>query len=267
MKRSIIYFTTGFAAIALLIVNATQKYAHSNTSGAPTSGACTGCHSGSVLTSDNTFISITDTALGEVQNYVAGKRYLIGVGFDEDSAIAKAGFAFSATAGTFSKFLSLDNTLQITNGYVTHTRSGTSEAQWLFWWQAPATASAPVSFTLFLNEANNDNSTSGDKIYRVQQTLQASPTSIPSIFGSTGIHVFPNPAKDVISMFYQLTQPTATTVSIYSLDGKIQQVVATDSNQSGKQELSVPLENLAPGIYILRLEAGDEVISRKLVIQ
>jgi hypothetical protein len=267
MKRKFVYTIGLLAATAIVLYSGSQQNAHSNSSGAPTSGACTGCHSGSILSSDDVFVVLTDTAFTPVDAYQAGQTYLIGFG-SNDSTINKAGFALSATAGTFSKLFSTDNTISITSGFVTHTTIGTADTEWGARWTAPSSATSPVTFTLFFNEANGDGGIGGDKIYRRQLVLAPSTaTGLGSTTNPLALHTFPNPAKQELNIAYQLPTASDVTITIYTIDGKVKQSITNNANLSGIQEAKLTLDQFEPGIYFIRIDTGTYQATRKIIVQ
>jgi PKD repeat protein len=93
------------------------------------------------------------------------------------------------------------------------------------------------------------------------QSLYLSSVSIPD-HQAESITIYPNPARDKV--FIKSTITGNCTVSLVDLSGKqvIQQEIYLDKEETA----AVPLKNLQPGIYCLRLEQGNEFIFCKLAI-
>lgn len=267
MKRNFVYTAGLFAALAIVLYSGSTQNAHSSSNGAPISGSCTGCHSGSILSSDDVFIEITDTASSPVTAFQAGQTYLIDFGSNATS-INKAGFALSATGGIFARRTTTDNTINITSGFVTHTTAGNTNAEWAVRWTAPQTTTAPITFTLFFNEANGDGGTGGDKIYREQLVLAPSTaTGLSNENNLLALHAFPNPAKQELNLMYNLPSASDVTITLYSIDGKVKQMLKTEAYMSGNQQVKITLDDLQAGIYFVRIDAGDHQATRKIIIQ
>ncbi|MEO0078298.1 MAG: FlgD immunoglobulin-like domain containing protein, partial [candidate division WOR-3 bacterium] len=89
---------------------------------------------------------------------------------------------------------------------------------------------------------------------------------------STGISVWPNPGRPGIRLDYSLPEPAHVRLRIYDAAGKLvrdlldaparagRHTVRWDGNNGSGQEV-------AAGIYFVKLEAGDAVLARKLVLQ
>lgn len=78
---------------------------------------------------------------------------------------------------------------------------------------------------------------------------------------------FPNPFNPTTQISYQLDSPAEVSLTIYSLTGqKVQTLLNSEFKPAG--EFSVPFDagNLASGIYIYRLRAGDQMFTRKMTL-
>ena len=76
--------------------------------------------------------------------------------------------------------------------------------------------------------------------------------------------MYPNPAKDVVNLAYNLTDTNAI-VSIYDVTGRLVHEVALDS-VSGTRELNV--SSYPAGVYMVLVKRGAEVVSSsKLVVE
>ncbi len=142
-------------------------------------GICTACHGapGSQGSLNIVFPGST---------YTAQDTVLVSVVLTDPQA-SRWGFELvaldgnSATAASAGTLVPADGTTQIsTSGsrtYIKHTSGGTYpgqtlQAQWTFFWIAPATGGTPVYFYAAGNAANGDGSTGGDLIYSTSAVLQ-----------------------------------------------------------------------------------------------
>ncbi len=96
-----------------------------------------------------------------------------------------------------------------------------------------------------------------------------------TIGGSSGIdtwqalqnlEVYPNPVSDVMHLAYYLTRPQDVKVGIMDMSGRTVKEYAYPSTQAGSQQLSLPVHEFAPGLYLLQVRAGDYLQTRKLHI-
>ncbi len=153
----------------------------SQRTGAPgDAGTCntSGCHSGSATNSGSGQLLLT----GLPASYTPGAT-LTGLQLTlQDPTASRWGFQLVAKTaqGVVTGTLTPENTtFAQTNseGYLEHKSTGTfsgtsSEASWTFRWTAPTAGAGAVTFYAAGNAANNNGSSSGDKIY----TLISPPT-------------------------------------------------------------------------------------------
>lgn len=85
--------------------------------------------------------------------------------------------------------------------------------------------------------------------------------SIGSITLDAAVKVYPNPANEVLFIEAPLTGNNVITVSVYSVIGKL---VYQESFTNSGQPHALNLSSVkADGIYFIRLQSGDETITRK----
>ncbi|MBA3899010.1 MAG: T9SS type A sorting domain-containing protein [Bacteroidetes bacterium] len=75
------------------------------------------------------------------------------------------------------------------------------------------------------------------------------------------IKVFPNPAKDELTVFAGSTE--ISTISILTING---QVLSRKSFKPGDDH-SVSVSNIPPGLYLLVMEIGNERVVKKIIIE
>jgi hypothetical protein len=78
---------------------------------------------------------------------------------------------------------------------------------------------------------------------------------------------FPNPFNPTTQISYQLDSPSEVSLSIYSLTGqKVGTLINGEFKQAGEYSVPFDASNLASGIYIYRLRAGDQMFTRKMTL-
>ncbi len=268
MKKTVLQIFT-LACVSITVIAALNTTpAISSTSGAPQS-ACTGCHGGPVNTDPSFSLAVFDTAtLDDVTEYQPGKTYGVEV-FMTKLGTTKFGFSLTKSAGTFA-IASGDNSAQIASGgYATHTSSGTvsgdGDIGWDILWTAPT--SGTVNFQAYINATNNDGSDNGDMIYGKQLSISPLATGLPSVLSNMGMHIFPNPANDVINLQYELKASSELNITLFDLSGKRVATLFNGTQTQGKQELMLNTAELNNGIYLLQMNVGNELLTRKVIIQ
>lgn len=78
---------------------------------------------------------------------------------------------------------------------------------------------------------------------------------------------YPNPFNPTTQITYQLDNPSEVTLSIYSITGqKVGTLINGEFKQAGEYSVSFNASNLASGIYIYRLRAGDQMFTRMMTL-
>lgn len=79
------------------------------------------------------------------------------------------------------------------------------------------------------------------------------------------VSIYPNPATSTTTLSGQFATGEALNICIYNITGLCLKNWEFASRQSGKQEFTLNLGDLPTGIYFLRLQAGNEVVAKKIV--
>lgn len=93
------------------------------------------------------------------------------------------------------------------------------------------------------------------------------PTAINNSFSLDGsFSLYPNPTNGLLAVDFSIAGNAAYQLQLFTPEGKDVLSVRGNVNEPGiKQQLD--LSPLAKGVYFLRLQAGDEIVSRKVVLQ
>jgi PKD repeat protein len=93
--------------------------------------------------------------------------------------------------------------------------------------------------------------------------------NIPSALQNINIlkawSVFPNPAHNTISINYTLSTASKVVISLYNVLGN-RMHYETNAEQSGEQNKLIDISKLSNGIYVLQIQTGDQVVSRKIAV-
>lgn len=85
-------------------------------------------------------------------------------------------------------------------------------------------------------------------------------------FGSDVV-IYPNPATGFASVSYELTAESDVQIGLYDIHGRLVQSVANATQTAGTYEAPVDLSNVAPGVYFVKVQAGEQVITKKLTVE
>ena len=151
----------------------------------------------------------------------------------------------SENAGTASEVL-ISNTTTVSSTYVAYVYGYNG-------------ANSPLCYNLTVSlSASNwrtDGSTDGETIEM----------ELPVVFENAGFGMYPNPAKDLITIEVPVEEESDVQVSILDASGR----VAVQENRvmgKGNNQIQVQLGRLVTGIYFVQVRNGDTVNTRKLVV-
>jgi hypothetical protein len=79
------------------------------------------------------------------------------------------------------------------------------------------------------------------------------------------LHIYPNPASDIINIQMEIVKLESTTVELYDLSGKL---IATHSNISdlGTGEFQLDVADISNGVYVVRVTNGEEVHTGRVIV-
>jgi hypothetical protein len=77
---------------------------------------------------------------------------------------------------------------------------------------------------------------------------------------------YPNPADDSLTIHYELTQNATVKLHIYDVAGRLVETLVSGEQTAGRHSINWDSSVAATGVYLLRLEANGEVITKRAVI-
>ena len=81
------------------------------------------------------------------------------------------------------------------------------------------------------------------------------------------LSLFPNPAKDNISLSYSLQQSSDVSIDIYNIIGSKVLSIVKENQSSGKHDLLINFPNkISSGVYFMKVNAGKSSESFKFII-
>ncbi len=118
----------------------------------------------------------------------------------------------------------------------------------------------PVAANVYYQSFKADFNALGGTLAHQDGCTTAVPELAPSINGLT---VSPNPSVGNFILSCKINKPQQLTVSIISIDGKVNNIILNEWQNSGyfKRQFAVP----SPGIYVIRVISGNEVYTQRLI--
>jgi len=77
---------------------------------------------------------------------------------------------------------------------------------------------------------------------------------------------YPNPASDALTISYELAVEGAVSLSVYDLSGRLVETLVSGNQTAGRHSVSWDSSTAATGVYLIRLEAAGEAITKRAVI-
>jgi len=77
---------------------------------------------------------------------------------------------------------------------------------------------------------------------------------------------YPNPASSALTVSYELAVDGAVSLSVYDLSGRLVETLVSEAQTAGRHSVSWDSSDSATGVYLLRLEADGEAITKRAVI-
>ncbi len=273
--KKVIFSILAIVAIASCVTDLTfEAYSFSDgppiASGAPGEANCTFCHTATPQTSLGIITSNVP-----VTGYIPGAIYTITATISV-TGINKFGFEVSTRNSTGSQngtIIVTDTSQTILVGFspqhISHKLLGTAGAgskTWTFNWIAPIAGSGNVTLYGAFVAANSSGTNDGDQVFLssllIQENLSASIAE--PYTNSNSWMVFPNPASEKVTVTTLDLNNKIESIEIIDITGKLIKVI---SFETFAQSQSIDISDLQSGVYVLNMQTGKNIITKKFVKQ
>lgn len=241
--------------------------------GAPGEQNCTACHAGTAQDGANENILTLLDGTTPVTTYTPGQQYTVALVMSSNPA--KRGFqataltSANAMAGNFTGQAGNTSVNGTTKKYANHTSTSNTSTtlSWNWTWTAPASGTGDVTFYVATNKTNNNGTTSGDAIYLSQHLfLEESSASIEEN-SSESVKVYFDASSNTIHVDFDALSVSNTALKLIGLSGKVAFNTTLGASAIGKNTKEIQLnKTLKSGTYIVTLEIGRKVYSKKIII-
>ncbi|HTF05748.1 MAG TPA: choice-of-anchor V domain-containing protein [Bacteroidia bacterium] len=274
------------SAVATMSFDILDDTGKAGRTGSPGESTCTGCHTGSVINDGVGSVVISSPDLGINWEYMVGDTYTINVTVSRPAAPL---FGFDLEALTSAAQPQNGGTLIVTNTNETHILNatvmtvvrknmthklngglGTGTKTFSFKWAAPTTNVGNVTFYCTGNATNNNGAKTGDHIYSTSQIVTPALGSgtLETETAPLDFIMFPNPANENIFVTYSAPAGEQVNFSLVTIDGKEVNPVYTFRGTGATETSSLVLPaDLAAGIYLVRMESGEKVSVKRVVVE
>ncbi len=125
----------------------------------------------------------------------------------------------------------------------------------------------------FLNPANNSNGPAFGLWVSLAGGGELIPLSITvsveegSTINESAINVYPNPARSIVNVNYTLEKDENVSFELYNMLGNKMQESSYGYQSAGSYSQQLYISDLVNGMYLLRIQAGDTQVIRKVKVQ
>ena len=129
-----------------------------------------------------------------------------------------------------------------------------------------------ITTTAFYPGTNNQGviyaATYGRGLFRCESYRQHSGNSVPEapVLAESKLSMYPNPVRDAAKVCFELSGNTAVSYQVYDMSGRLVKSESLGNFNEGNHEVSVNMNGLAKGAYVLRLNAGSRTSSVKFMM-
>lgn len=93
-------------------------------------------------------------------------------------------------------------------------------------------------------------------------------TVAPQLEIATEFSVYPNPSSNKTTFAISLGQESSLSLRIMDMNGRIvANPISNKLSPAGEEKLTFPVKDLPNGVYICELRTGDQILTKKLVVQ
>jgi hypothetical protein len=89
-------------------------------------------------------------------------------------------------------------------------------------------------------------------------------TNLPLVFSLA--QNFPNPFNPVTTIKYALPKDVKVVIKIYDILGREVRTLVNEFRKAGYYDVKFDMSSYASGVYFYRIEAGEFVVSKKMVL-
>jgi photosystem II stability/assembly factor-like uncharacterized protein len=79
--------------------------------------------------------------------------------------------------------------------------------------------------------------------------------------------LYPNPCKDMISLRYRMPDARCRIIELMDISGRWIREVARQEVGPGEDNIEIDVSDLPPGVYLLRMQVGEEAAVKKIVVR
>lgn len=263
---AIIVLGMSFESIERIEAVQNRTSAPAGHSGSPADGVtCTACHGGGAAISKTGIISTTIPTEG----YVPGNTYTVTVTLNNPGT-TRFGFQLSPQSQNGTRLgtwgAATAETQVVSQKWATHKSAGTTGNNtkvWTLQWTAPVAGTGDVTFYGAFNIANGDDNTTGDIIWKSTHTISEQGANGLETAGKLQIDAFVD-ANNTLQVRLPEMGTANADIRLVDLNGKLLENWTSATILDGQWNGALP--QMSAGIYLVQVQAGSMVGTKKIVI-
>lgn len=137
-----------------------------------------------------------------------------------------------------------------------------------FQWSAPAAGTGTVLLLGVINAVNDDQTVTGDYNQSARDTVtEAVTTGINNISSDlSGFAVYPTLMNDNVTLSFTVKEASSVSITLVSMEGQtVKTFISQESLGLGTFKRTFDVNGLSAGIYLLRVQIGNESLVSKVV--
>ncbi|MBI3520825.1 MAG: T9SS type A sorting domain-containing protein [Bacteroidetes bacterium] len=152
---------------------------------------------------------------------------------------------------------------------ITHTTNGglsTNSATFKYSWKAPTTGTVNVYTSA--TACNHDGfASAADNTYNKHIVLVPSTaTGVEELLNANSVVLFPNPSSEQVALSFHVNTDEEYSVALYSLAGKLVKDFGKNTTSGGDFNQSYNIQDMASGIYLVKIASERATVYKKLTI-
>lgn len=116
----------------------------------------------------------------------------------------------------------------------------------------------------FYLDTDKDNLAVLDSLWNLEHTLPDDKNNLTPT-PNLSYNFYPNPVESLLMLEYYLENATSVSVTMYSMDGKLIKSISMQKLDKGLHVETIDCTSLSKGIYILKLQIGQESVNEKII--
>ena len=91
-------------------------------------------------------------------------------------------------------------------------------------------------------------------------------TPVKEVSSADVVNLFPNPASTSINLWYSVSRAEKISITIFDITGNKISEINKGNVAVGSHEEKIDISSFSKGVYFVKVQTGDYVVSKKFVV-